>query len=83
MMFGLLAAELADKFHTEIGLNLKNNLLQKKKEISDQKAGLSIHMLTIAFRSEPLGFSENWTTLPLLSIFTSPNSEARLPSKTI
>lgn len=82
-MFGLLAAELADKFHKVIGLNLKINLLQKKKEISDHKAGLSIHILTIVFRSEPLGFSENWITLPLLSIFTSPNSEARLPSKII
>lgn len=34
--------------------------------------------LTIALRSAPLGFSENWMMRPLLSTLTNPKSDARL-----
>lgn len=37
--------------------------------------------VTIAFKSSPFGFSLNEITLPLLSIFIKPKSEARLTTK--
>lgn len=44
---------------------------------------LYISTFTIAFNSFPLGFSLNESTLPLLSIFIKPKSEARLSWKEI
>jgi hypothetical protein len=38
-------------------------------------------VLTIASKSAPFGFSENWITRPELSNFTKPYSDARLPKK--
>lgn len=42
-----------------------------------------ISAFTIDFNSFPLGFSLNESTLPLLSIFIKPKSEARLSRKEI
>lgn len=56
-------------------------IVNRNGKQEDRLISIWIYSVTIAFKSFPLGFSLKEITLPLLSIFINPKSEARLSSK--